>query len=135
MDNSVLQQKLEELFEELIFSNETIPIIVEGKNDEAALRKIGVMGIIIRLNIGQSILNFCEDIARSHDQVIILTDWDDKGKQLFTKLKDTFKHTNVKPIEKFWLGFKRYCSKEITEVEYLTKFMGEEDDRVINLIS
>ena len=65
MNNSVLEQKLQELFDELILTNETTPIIVEGKNDEAALRKIGAKGDIIRLNIGQSILNFCEEIVNN----------------------------------------------------------------------
>lgn len=125
MNNSVLEQKLQELFDELILTNETTPIIVEGKNDEAALREIGAKGEIIRLNIGQSILNFCEDIARTYEEVVILPDWDDKGKQLFKKLKDAFKYTRVKPIEKFWFGFKRFSSKDISEVEYLTKFLNE----------
>jgi len=124
MNNSVLEQKLQELFEELILKNETTPIIVEGKNDEAALRKIGARGEIIRLNIGQSILNFCEDIARIHDEVIILPDWDVKGRQLFKKLKRAFRYTRVKPIEKFWFGFKKFSSKDVLEVEYLTKFLS-----------
>lgn len=125
MNNSVLQEKILELFDELILANETIPIIVEGKNDEAALRKLGAKGEIIRLNIGLSILNFCEQVASDHDEVIILPDWDKKGIQLFKKLKRDFKYTNVKTVKKFWRDFKRFCSKEIHEVEYLTKFLSE----------
>ena len=125
MNNSVLQEKILELFDELILANETIPIIVEGKKDEAALRKLGAKGEIIRLNIGLSILNFCERVASNHGEVIILPDWDEKGKQLFEKLKKNFKYTNVKTVKKFWRDFKRFCSKEIHEVEYLTKFLSE----------
>lgn len=125
MNNSVLQEKILELFDELILANETFPIIVEGKNDEAALRKLGAKGEIIRLNIGLSILNFCEQVASNHDEVIILPDWDDKGHQLFEKLKKNFRYTNVKTVKKFWRDFKRFCSKEIHEVEYLTKFLSE----------
>ena len=125
MNNSDLQNKIEEVFEELINANESIPIIVEGKNDEFALRKLGVRGLILRLNTGQSILNFCEDVARSYNEVILLTDWDRKGKQLFNRLKKNFKFTRVKIIVNFWSDLKKYCSKEILEVEYLTKFLNQ----------
>jgi len=125
MNNSDLQNKIEEVFEELINANESIPIIVEGKNDEFALRKLGVRGLILRLNTGQSILNFCEDVARTYNEVILLTDWDRKGKQLFNKLKKNFKFTRVKIIVNFWSDLKKYCSKEILEVEYLTKFLNQ----------
>lgn len=125
MNNSDLQNKIEEVFEELIDANKSIPIIVEGKNDEFALRKLGAQGLILRLNTGQSILNFCEDIARTYNEVILLTDWDRKGKQLFNKLKENFKFTRVKIVETFWSDLKRYCSKEILEVEYLTKFLNQ----------
>jgi len=123
MNKPELQLRVEEIFEELCFFNETIPIIVEGKKDELALRKIGANGEIIKLNTGQTILNFCEEIARKYTEVIILPDWDSKGKQLFTKLIQNFKYNNVKTVKKFWREFKRFCSKEVREVEYLTKFL------------
>ena len=124
MNNSELQIRIIELFEELIVANEEIPIIVEGKRDEAALRRLGVKGEIIRLNIGRPILDFCEDVARNYDEVIILPDWDAKGAQLFNKLKRNFKYTNVKTVKKFWRDFKRFCSKDVHEVEYLTKYLS-----------
>lgn len=122
MNNSELQEKVQNIFDELCALNETIPIIVEGKKDELALRKLGAAGHIIKLNRGQTILNFCEEIAREYAEVIILPDWDSKGKQLFTKLLQNFKINNVKTVKKFWREFKRYCSKDVREVEYLTKF-------------
>ena len=124
MSNSELQKIVKEIFEELSFFNEKIPIIVEGKNDELALRKLGVKGEIIKLNTGQTILNFCEDLSRKYNEVIILTDWDPKGTQLFTKLIKNFKFNNVKTLKKFWREFKRFCSKEVREVEFLPKFLA-----------
>lgn len=126
MNSSDLQKKIEELLEELRNTNKTVPIIVEGKHDEATLRYLGVQGEIIRLNTGLSILNFCEMVAKSHDEVIILTDWDEKGKQLFEKLKLNFRYTNVKTVKKYWRDFKRFCSKEIQEVEYLNTVIPTE---------
>ena len=125
MNNLNLQKKLDEIFEELIFANESIPIIVEGKNDEAALRKLGASGVIIRLNSGLSIFNFCEHVAQEHKEVIILPDWDNKGKQLLKKLKISFRYTTAQVNERFWHTLKKLCSKDILEVEYLTKFMDD----------
>ena len=123
MNDPKLLERIRELIEELCSENETFPIIVEGKNDEAALRQLGASGEIFRLNIGLSILNFCEEVARKHDEVIILPDWDEKGKVLFKKLKINFQITGVKTNKKFWRTFKRFCSKEVHEVEHLNKFI------------
>jgi 5S rRNA maturation endonuclease (ribonuclease M5) len=123
MNSLELKKKIDELFEELIIINQTIPIIVEGKNDEAALRKIGLKGTIFRLNTGQSILNFCEDIAKKNSEIILLTDWDKKGIQLFKRLIENFKPTKVNAIDTYWRKFRRLCSKEISEVEELIKYL------------
>ena len=122
MTSQELQKRVEVIFNKLFIANESIPIIVEGKKDEEALRKLGASGTIIRLNTGQSIFQFCEELARDYKQVIILTDWDAKGQQLFNRLKRDLQNNCVKAIDNFWLEFKRYCSKEIHEVEFLTKF-------------
>lgn len=123
MSREELQIRVEEILEELCILNETIPIIVEGKKDEATLRQLGIHGVILRLNIGLSILNFCEEISRKYDKVILLPDWDGKGTQIFDKLVRNFKITGVKTVKKFWRDFNRFCSKEVKQVEYLTKFL------------
>jgi len=124
MNNTELHKRVEDIFEELCLANESIPIIVEGKNDEEALRKIGVKGEVFRLNTGLSLLDFCERIANTYNEVIILTDWDNKGKQLLKKLKQNLEYAKVKINDKFWHNFRRFCSKEIREVEFLTKFLS-----------
>ena len=125
MGNTELQYRIQELFDELILANETIPIIVEGKNDELALRRLGVMGVIHKLNTGQSILDFCEDLANKHREIITLTDWDRKGAQLFKRINQNLIHAGVKPVTRFWLEFKKLCSKDIQNVEFLVKYSAE----------
>ena len=78
---------LEKLLIELKDENKTIPILVEGDKDIEALHKLRISGKIIRLNRGISITNFCDIIAKRHNKIIILTDWDKKGGQLCYKLK------------------------------------------------
>lgn len=125
MKSTKLNKKIDEVLEELRIANETIPIIVEGKNDEVTLRKLGFKGQILRFNIGQSVLTFCEDIAKSYDEVILLLDWDDKGQQLLKKFKNYFEPTNVTIFENFWQDLKRFCSKDIHQVEYLHRYFND----------
>lgn len=76
------EEKIVELVESLIEENESTPVIVEGKRDEIALRKIGLKGEILRLNLGMTLTGFCEFIINNYSRVILLLDWDKKGNEL-----------------------------------------------------
>lgn len=76
------EESLEEIKKsilELQEENRSIPIIVEGEKDIDALHKLDINGIIITVNSGLSIIDFCDKIASMYKEVIILTDWDRKG--------------------------------------------------------
>lgn len=81
---------LEEILIDLRDRNIEIPILVEGDKDIEALKKLNITGIILSLNIGMSLTNFCDLISKKYDKIIILTDWDKKGGQLCYKLKKNF---------------------------------------------
>jgi 5S rRNA maturation endonuclease (ribonuclease M5) len=87
MDDSQKLEELEELLDELRELNKTVPIIVEGDKDIAALRKLEVTGEIIRFNKGQSVSDFCDTVAQKHRKIIILTDWDWRGGRLGVSIK------------------------------------------------
>jgi 5S rRNA maturation endonuclease (ribonuclease M5) len=70
-----IKKKIIELQDE----NRSIPIIVEGEKDIEALKKLGINGVIISLNKGISLTDFCDKIAQDYKKIIILTDWDRKG--------------------------------------------------------
>jgi 2,5-diamino-6-(ribosylamino)-4(3H)-pyrimidinone 5'-phosphate reductase len=99
------EQTLEELEEELTELREeniTVPIIVEGEKDIAALRKLEVSGEIIRFNKGRSVPDFCDIIAQNHKQIILLTDWDWRGTRLCYSIKKHLEnrvHCNLKHRE------------------------------------
>ena len=76
-----------EAIQELREDNKTVPIIVEGEKDREALRKLDVTGEIIRFNVGMSISNFCDMMARKYKSIILLTDWDRKGGYLCAMIK------------------------------------------------
>lgn len=122
MNRESLLEILQQIITELITVNEKIPVIVEGESDEKSLRNLGLKGSIPRLNIGIPIFNFCEGLT-GYNEVIILTDWDRKGKELRTKLKTALSANGIKANDYYWLGLKHLCSREIKEIEHLDKFI------------
>lgn len=116
------EERLEELFElieELIELNERLPVIVEGVKDRKTLRAIGLRGDIITINRGNSIFNECEQIARKHPEVIILTDWDRKGGKLKYLLTDGFKNNEVKCNTDIRGRLAKLVKKDVKDVEGL----------------
>ena len=79
MDYKKSLEEIEKALIELREENKKKPVIVEGEKDIEALKKLGVTGIIISLNSGSSLIDFCDKIAREYKDIIILTDWDKKG--------------------------------------------------------
>ena len=79
MDYNKSLETLEKALEELKEENKTVTILVEGEKDIAALRKLGINGVILRVNTGKSLPSFCDRIAHEYTDVILLMDWDRKG--------------------------------------------------------
>jgi len=81
------EEELEDELTELREENKTLPIIVEGDKDIAALRKLEITGEIIRFNKGLSVPDFCDIIAQTHQHIILLTDWIGEGPGLCYSIK------------------------------------------------
>jgi 5S rRNA maturation endonuclease (ribonuclease M5) len=81
VDISTEKQEFEEWIRELIEND--ITIIVEGRKDRAALKKLGVENIII---LNKPLYKISEALAQNEKQAIILTDLDSEGKKLYAKL-------------------------------------------------
>ncbi|HEC81772.1 MAG TPA: topoisomerase [Thermoplasmatales archaeon] len=80
-------EEIEKVVDDLIEENKRIPLLVEGDKDVAALRKLGVIGVIIRVNTGKTLSDFCDFIASRYEEIIILTDWDRRGGILCARIK------------------------------------------------
>ena len=59
-------------------------VVVEGKRDSAALKRIGSSGTILEFHKSGGMINFVDSVAR-HENLIILFDGDRKGKYLTGK--------------------------------------------------
>ena len=63
--------------------NESV-VVVEGKRDAAALKRIGFSGKVLEFHRFGGMINFVDSVA-GHSSVIILFDRDKKGKYLTEK--------------------------------------------------
>ncbi len=59
-------------------------VVVEGKRDSSALRKIGFSGKIVEFHRFGGMINFADSVAR-YENLIILFDGDRKGRYLAAK--------------------------------------------------
>lgn len=80
-------EELEKVVDDLIEENKKIPLLVEGDKDVVALRRLGVIGVIIRINTGKTLSDLCDTIASRYDEIIILTDWDRRGRILCARIR------------------------------------------------
>ena len=65
-------------------SMKTSVVVVEGKRDSSALKKIGFSGKVVEFHKFGGMINFVDSVAR-HENLIILFDGDRKGKYLTGK--------------------------------------------------
>lgn len=107
----MLYQELQEEISKL--QNSKKPIIVEGKKDKACLESLGFEHVVEISK--RPLYKVVEETAESCKEVVILTDLDKKGKQIFSYLNSglqkhgvrvnnsfrnfLFKHTKLRQIE------------------------------------
>lgn len=120
-------ETIAETLDELKELNRALPVIVEGEKDVQTLRALGLGGEIIKLHKGQSLAVFCETIAREHDKVIIMTDWDAQGGELCRMLREILKANDVRYDTELRAKLAMCCKKEIKDVEGLCKYMRHDD--------
>ncbi len=82
----VSEQEISEIkdFVSHLNSMEQSVVIVEGKRDSAALKKIGFSGKVLEYHKFGGMINFADSAAR-HENLILLFDRDRKGRYLTRK--------------------------------------------------
>jgi 5S rRNA maturation endonuclease (ribonuclease M5) len=115
-------ERLRQVLDALCEANRKIPIIVEGKRDAEALKKLGLVGTIITLHNGKGLYDFCEDIAERFSGVIILLDWDDKGEKLYSTLSGNL-GGHFEEFATFRGLLKILCQKDIKDIEGIPKLL------------
>jgi len=101
------------------------PIIVEGKNDTEALRVLGVEGKIISAKTGgKSILDVISEVEKcTAKEVIMLLDFDRRGKELTKRLKQNLENAKTKINLTFWTRLLQLVGTEVKDIEGLATYM------------
>jgi 5S rRNA maturation endonuclease (ribonuclease M5) len=115
-------ERLREVLGLLYEANKRFPVIVEGKKDTVALRKIGLVGDIIILHSGKGLYDFCEDIVGRFAKVIVLMDWDAKGEVLHRTLSQHLAG-HCEEFSTFRGILKVLCQKDIKDIEGIPKLL------------
>jgi 5S rRNA maturation endonuclease (ribonuclease M5) len=117
-----IQQILACLIEE---SSRGILVIVEGKNDAETLRRLGVEGRIMCAKTGgRTRLDVvCELEESGAKEVIMLLDFDRRGREWTRMLKQRLEKTRIKPNLTFWGVLNRVAGREVKDVEGLTSYV------------
>jgi len=125
-------QVLESLAEE---STKGTPIIVEGKKDIETLRALAVEGKIISAKTGgKSLLDVISEVEKTGArEVILLLDFDRRGKELTKCIKQQLENVRIKPNITFWRGLFTLVGKEVKDIEGLTAYMETLKRKVHNI--
>ena len=97
-------------------------ILVEGKRDREALNLLGITGEII-MTSQKTLFNLCEELARSGGDIIILTDWDERGEEVARQVQIFLEADGVRADTTIRTTIKPLVRKEINDVENLHKYM------------
>jgi 5S rRNA maturation endonuclease (ribonuclease M5) len=109
-------ERLKEVLEALCEVNKRFPVIVEGKKDAQALKKLGLVGEIIPLHGGKGLYDFSEELADQFSKVVLLLDWDTKGETLFRSLRNNLPG-HWEEFSAFRELLKMICQKDIKDIE------------------
>ncbi len=111
------------LLDEIIHSN--IPIIVEGRNDKKALQELGLQNIF---TLSTPLYKIVERIPGK--EVVILTDLDKKGKELYRRIQHDCIHHGIKINN----TLRHFLFKEtnLSHIEGLVTYLRNLEEKKIN---
>ena len=101
------------------------PILVEGKKDVEALQALGVEGNIITVKTGgKSFLDVVSELEKAKVlKVLLLLDFDRRGKQGTNRLRQSLEHAGVKVNLEFWVALLKLAGKDVQCVEGLDAYL------------
>jgi len=113
---------LESLAEE---STKGTPIIVEGKKDAESLKALGIEGNIIMAKTGgKTLLDVISEVENTEArEVILLLDFDRRGREWTRCLKQRLEKTGTHPNTEFWSQLLQLLWREVKDIEGLATYI------------
>ena len=102
------------------------PTIVEGRNDVNALWKLDLIGDIVPAkSSGKSFLDVLSEIeGRGKPEVILLMDFDRRGKKWTNRLARRLEEMRIKTNLLFWKELLSLVGHDIKDIEGLTAYLA-----------
>ena len=102
------------------------PIVVEGKKDAGALLELGVNGPILTVKTGgKSFLEATAEIEQlGASEVVLLLDFDRRGKDGTSRLKQNLERARIKTNTRLWRELEALVGREIQCIESLTAYLS-----------
>jgi len=120
------EERIQQILERLAEANENnTPIVVEGKKDIETLRTLGITGEIITAKKGgRSLIDILQAIeSKQPKEVILLLDFDRRGKETTQFLKNHLERARISPNLKFWTQLDLLVSRQVKDIEGLAAYM------------
>jgi 5S rRNA maturation endonuclease (ribonuclease M5) len=101
------------------------PVVVEGKKDAQALKELGVNGTVLMVKTGgKSFLQATAEIeSRGAKEVILLLDFDRRGKEGMERLQRDLERAKIKVNVNFWRMLKALAGHDVQCVESLPAYL------------
>ena len=102
------------------------PIIVEGKKDEQALRDLGIVGAVLTVKTGgKSFIDAQSEIENlGVREVVLLLDFDRRGKEGTLRLKQGLERLKIKVNTRFWQDLEALTGRDIRCIESLPSYLS-----------
>lgn len=124
-----LEEKLERILEILdrlaMESAKGTPIVVEGTNDVSALRHLSVTGKIIPVKAsGKTFIDRVDEVINTgKSEIILLMDFDRRGKEWTRRMAQHLQELRIKPNMLFWNGLLKLVGRNIKDIEGLATYL------------
>jgi 5S rRNA maturation endonuclease (ribonuclease M5) len=113
-----IQKEIDKLIE-----SQTL-IIVEGKNDKKALKKLGLRNIVTLSTPLYKVIEIIKD-----KEIVILTDFDKQGKILYKKIKSDCSQRGIKINDKLRLFL--MLKTRLVHIEGLDTYLKNKKEKII----
>ena len=131
-----LEEKLDKIIELLDRlekeSDKGKPILVEGNNDVASLRQLSIQGQIIPIKAtSKNLIDILDEvIIKRTPEVILLMDFDRRGKKLTKRITRHLQESKIKPNLLFWKKLLSLVGRNVKDIEGLKTYIQNLNKRL-----
>ncbi len=100
-------------------------VVVEGRKDREALRRLEIMGPVLTAKTGgKSFAEIIQEIEQTKaKEVILLLDFDRRGKEGTKRLKQDLEGAKIKPNIQYWQNLSSQLKRDLQCVEGIPAYL------------